>query len=207
MTRLSVAERRNLLLDAASRVIARDGLAEASTRAITDEAGMPRGMFHYCFTSKDELLEQLIRHHVTDMVEAACATWDGTRDLTDNLRAGLRAVLGIGMADTDVQLLSYELLVHALRGTETASIASHEYADYARQASEYLQFVADKAGVRWTVSQPALARLFSVVIDGSMLNWLADRDSETATASLDAFAVMLTSLTAPVDGGPVERPE
>lgn len=201
MTRLSVTERRILLLEAAARVIARNGLAETSTRAITDEAGMPRGMFHYCFKSKDELLEQLIQHHVTDMVEAACAAWDGERDLAENLRLGLRVILGIGMGDTAVQMLSYELLLHALRGTETAFIARNQYADYARQAGEYLQWIADKAGVRWTVSQPALSRLTSVVIDGSMLNWLADRDSEKALAALDAFATMLLSITAPLDGG------
>ena len=60
MTRIPVADRRTALVQAALRVVARDGVAAASTRRIVGEAGMPLASFHYVFESRDELMAQLI---------------------------------------------------------------------------------------------------------------------------------------------------
>jgi AcrR family transcriptional regulator len=197
MPRLAVDDRRRLLLEAAARVVARGGIAEATTRAITTEAGMTRGTFHYCFRSKDELLEELVRMHVKDMVEAGCAAWDDGAGLAENLRTGMRALMRTGMVDPDRELFTYELTVYALRHPETATIAAHQYTDYGRQATDYLQFVAARAGIRWTLPMDQLARMFTVAVDGSMLFWLADRESEAAGAALDGFADMIATVAVP----------
>ncbi|MFC4942944.1 TetR/AcrR family transcriptional regulator [Pseudonocardia sp. GCM10023141] len=196
MTRLAVDDRRRLLVEAAARVVARDGIAEASTRAITTEAGMTRGTFHYCFRSKDELFEELVRMLVKDMIDAALNVWDDGADLATNLRAGIDAIFRTGIADPDGELFSYELTVYALRRTDTA-VARNQYDDYSRQATEYLTFVADRAGIRWTLPMDQLARMVAVMVDGSVLNWLADRNSELAAATLGDFAGMLTGLAVP----------
>src|SRR5215469_4946535 len=52
--------RRAELVEAAGRVVARDGVAAATTRRIAEEAGLPQGLVHYWFASKDELLEEVI---------------------------------------------------------------------------------------------------------------------------------------------------
>lgn len=57
---ISAGERREQLVAAALRVMRRDGIAAASTRAICAEAGMPHGAFHYCFHSKKELYAALL---------------------------------------------------------------------------------------------------------------------------------------------------
>lgn len=199
MTRIAVDDRRRLLVEAAARVVARDGMAEASTRAITTEAGMPRGTFHYCFRSKDELLEALVRRHVKDMVDAACATWDDRAPLAENLRAGMRAMARVGMGDPGEELLSYELTVYALRRAETATVARHQYDDYARQAGDYLRFVARRSGATWGQPVDRLARMLVVMVDGTMLQWLADRDTAGAEIQLCGFAEMLASIAVTSD--------
>ncbi|MFP3394334.1 TetR family transcriptional regulator, partial [Brevibacillus sp. SIMBA_076] len=60
MTRIPVADRRMALVQAALRLIARDGVAAATTRRIVAEAGMPLASFHYVFSSRDELMGELI---------------------------------------------------------------------------------------------------------------------------------------------------
>ena len=60
MARLALADRRAALIGAAVRVIARSGLAAATTRAIVTEAGMPLGSFHYVFDSRDDLITAVI---------------------------------------------------------------------------------------------------------------------------------------------------
>ena len=49
VARIPADERRQQLVEAAIRVMARDSVAQATTRAIVGEAGMPLGVFHYCF--------------------------------------------------------------------------------------------------------------------------------------------------------------
>ena len=53
--------RRAQLIEAATRVVAREGVAAATTRRIAAEAGVPHGLVHYWFTGKDELLEEVVQ--------------------------------------------------------------------------------------------------------------------------------------------------
>ncbi len=193
MARMTVGERRRRLLIAAAEVIGRDGIANATTRAITDEAGMPRGTFHYCFESKDQLLGELVKSHVKDMVQAAVDDWDDTRSLVENLTAGLNAFLSVGSAHPREQLISYDLALYALRSDDPGAAAT-QYADYNRQSTEYLEFVAERAGIDWGTPIPVLARMFVTVIDGSMLHWLADGDLDTTREAIDAFAGALAGM-------------
>ena len=64
ITRIPALERRSSLVDAALRVVAERGVAQATTRAIVAEAGMSLASFHYAFASRDELMAELIRRVV-----------------------------------------------------------------------------------------------------------------------------------------------
>ena len=46
MARMSAADRRDKLVDAAIAVMSREGVANTTTRAIVAEAGMQIGVFH-----------------------------------------------------------------------------------------------------------------------------------------------------------------
>jgi AcrR family transcriptional regulator len=186
-----------MLLAAAARVMARDGIAQTTTRAITEEAGMPRGSFHYCFRSKDELLRELITVVVGDMVQAARDAPGERGDLLQRLRTGLRALWGSVTEHPDEQLVLYELTTYALRDPATVELARWQYESYYGQATEYLTFVAEQEGIGWSLPMPTLARLLVTVIDGLSLNWLPDRDSAAALGVLDAFAAHLATLAAP----------
>ncbi len=197
MPRLAVAERRRLLLAAAARVMAREGIARTTTRAITAEAGMPRGSFHYCFRSKDELLRELITVVVSGMAGAARDAPSPGDDLPRSLQSGLRALWRTVTESPDEQLVLYELTTYALRDPATAKLAEWQYETYYQHATEYLNFLARHASISWSLPMPTLARLFVTVIDGLSLNWLPDRDTTAALAVLDSFADHLASLALP----------
>jgi AcrR family transcriptional regulator len=192
--RLAVAERRRLLIAAAARVMAREGIAHTTTRAITEEAGMPRGTFHYCFRSKDELLRELITVVVADMAGAARDAPSPSDDLPQSLQAGLRALWRTVTEHPDEQLVLYELTTYALRDPATAKLAEWQYETYYQHATDYLNFLARQADISWSLPMPTLARLFVTVIDGLTLNWLPNRDTTAALDVLDAFAGHLASL-------------
>ena len=54
-------ERRNQILDALFAVMAQSGGAGASVTEIAERAGVARGALHYFFTSKDEVVVELMR--------------------------------------------------------------------------------------------------------------------------------------------------
>ena len=71
MSRMAAKDRREALIAAAIRVMARDGVVKATTRAIAGEAQMPLGVFHYCFASREELLQEVIRRLTAENIAAA----------------------------------------------------------------------------------------------------------------------------------------
>ncbi|GAA2267214.1 TetR/AcrR family transcriptional regulator [Nonomuraea roseoviolacea subsp. roseoviolacea] len=85
-------ERRRELLSAARRVIVRDGIDAATTRAIAKEAGYSNGVLAHYFADKDEILlsalrqsHQRIRARITRRVEGVTGLAALRELLLDNL--------------------------------------------------------------------------------------------------------------------------
>ncbi|NUW36432.1 TetR family transcriptional regulator C-terminal domain-containing protein [Nonomuraea sp. SMC257] len=85
-------ERRRELLSAARRVIVRDGIDAATTRAIAKEAGYSNGVLAHYFADKDEILlsalrqsHQRIRERITRRVEGVTGLAALREVLLDNL--------------------------------------------------------------------------------------------------------------------------
>ncbi|MEV0232537.1 TetR/AcrR family transcriptional regulator [Nonomuraea sp. NPDC050786] len=85
-------ERRREVLSAARRVIVRDGIDAATTRAIAKEAGYSNGVLAHYFADKDEILlsalrqsHQRIRDRLTGKIEGATGLAALRELLLDNL--------------------------------------------------------------------------------------------------------------------------
>ena len=68
MTYMSQVDRRQQLIDAAIRVLQRDGVGHVTTRAIAAEAGAPLASIHYTFGSKDEIVRAAFEQVITDLL-------------------------------------------------------------------------------------------------------------------------------------------
>lgn len=194
MSRLAAADRRELLLTAAARVIARDGMVDLTTRAIAAEAGMSQGAFHYCFRSKDELLAGLITSTATHLIEASIAAIEIRDSLEETLRGALRGLWDNIIDPPEKQLALYELTVYALRNSGLRDLSAKQYEGYFIAAARFLEVAAERTRTEWTVSVSILARLLVTVIDGLGLNWLTDRDRDAAYAVLDVFTQQLVAV-------------
>ena len=73
--------KRKQILDAAAAVLARRGYAGTQLSEIADEAGTQPGSLYYHFSSREELIEQVLREGVT-------SAFAHTRSVVDGLRAG-----------------------------------------------------------------------------------------------------------------------
>lgn len=199
MRRLTHDQRRTELIEAAIRVIARDGLAAASTRAIVTEADMPLGALHYIFSSRDALIRGVIEfvtdeERVAAMLGADIASGGEGTDLEKLIIAAIDAYLATLEAKPNHELALLEMAAHAMRHDRDAVTA--QWATYRESAAQGLAYVAEKAGVRWVQPTDDLARYLVTWLDGLTVSWLADRDTAGARRTAALFATSFAALAA-----------
>lgn len=197
MSRMSVTQRRELLLAAAVRVAVRDGVAELTTRAVAVEAGMPQSAFHYCFRSKDELLAEVVAMASDRLTAIAAPIIDPRASLLDQFVSALEQRWQALMEAPGTQLSLYELTIYAVRTPGLEALTVEQYAAYAAAAERFLDHLAWKCGVVWTVEITPLAQLFVATIDGLGLSSIADTTTSFPRAALNILAAQLVSLTEP----------
>lgn len=193
VTRVPADVRRRELVDAAITVMARDGIAKATTRAIVAEADMPLGFFHYCFSSKEEMLLQVIETLNERNLRAALESVKPHDDVAEMLRVGVRAYWAQVEQHPEHHQMTYELTQYALRTPALAGVARKQYEQYAANARTFLDAVSAATGVEWAVPVDVLARKVSSALDGVTLAWVVDRDTEQTLAVLDLFIDQLAA--------------
>ncbi len=210
MPRMSVTDRRRALVDAAVRVIARDGVAGATTRAVVAEAGMSLASLHYAFPSRDHLLEAVIADVTAQERRAAEAgllpldgatapgPGSGARTLEEVVRDGLERYVGLLVADPDRERALLELALYAMRAPGQRAALVAQYDLYQEAAAASLTAAAVATGSRWTVPLPDVARALVMVTDGITTAWLADHDTPAALRSAAFAARSLAALAEPV---------
>jgi AcrR family transcriptional regulator len=202
VARMSAGDRRELLVEAAIRVMTRDGVAKATTRAIAAEAEMPLGVFHYAFRSKQELMtmvtETIARQSKTEIDAAVLG--NQPLELLDLVRAGIRAYFDHVVQHPLEHLVTYELTTNALRDEELLEVAKRQYEYYLEENAALLGALGEVLGMEFTEPLPVVNRYIFSVMDGLALNWLAKGDEEEARAVLELLARTLTTMVRPVGG-------
>lgn len=206
---MAVGDRRRALVDAAVRVIARDGVAGATTRAVVAEAGMSLASLHYAFPSRDQLLEAVVEE-VTDQerraAEAGLLPGAGTATgtLADVLRDGLDRYVDTLVADPERELALLELALYAMRTPGHRAAVVAQYAVYDESARASLTAAARATGSRWTVPLDDAARALVTITDGLTTTWLADRDTDAARRTARFAATALAALAEPAEPEPTQ---
>ncbi|MEU2349412.1 TetR family transcriptional regulator C-terminal domain-containing protein [Modestobacter sp. NPDC049651] len=185
MPRLAARERRAALVEAALRVMVRDGLAAGTTRAIAAEAGMPLASFHYAFASRDELLGELVHRVVGSELSAAGAPMSPGTDLAGCLRQAVAGYLDHLEREPGLEQLMLELTLHAVRDPALRPVAARQYQEYAAAAARLLEVAAQLSGARWRRPPAELARRLVTLVDGATTTWLVDRDTAATRAVLE----------------------
>ena len=93
------------ILDAAARVLVRDGYAAATTNRIADVAGVSIGSVYQYFPNKDALVAALHARHSRQMQVVMTAVLDGASgaSLRDNISGLVRALVAAHMVEPGLQ--------------------------------------------------------------------------------------------------------
>ncbi|MET0433339.1 MAG: TetR family transcriptional regulator [Cellulomonas sp.] len=204
---MAVAERRRELVDAAVRVIARDGVAAATTRAVVAEAGMSLASLHYAFPSREHLIEAVIAEVTAQERRAAeCGLLPvataaevgpaGPPALEEVIATGLERYVDLLAERPEREQALLELALHAMRTGQRGALVA-QYAVYQESARASLSTAALAARSRWTVPLDEVARALVMTTEGLTTVWLADRDTEAARRTARFAARALAALAEP----------
>jgi DNA-binding transcriptional regulator YbjK len=197
MARMSAAERRSELVQAALRVIGANGVSAATTRAIVAEANMSLASFHYAFNSRDEMMHELIAYVVDDQTVAAFRSVRLGGDIRSTVRGALQAFFDVLVADPGREQVMFELMHFALRTPGLEALPRRQYERYREAAAELLRAAEESCDIRWSLSIEQVAGLVVTITDGITLAWLADRDRGAASVVMDFAADSLAALARP----------
>jgi AcrR family transcriptional regulator len=190
--RRSVGERREQLIEAAVNVLAREGFGAATTRRITDEAGLALGAFHYAFRNKDDLLEAAMER-LSSGVESALqrSILEPNATLERFGEQIARSFWEYVEETPELQLAQYELTVHALRDPRLRPLAKRQYERVTEAVNLAIEGHPDVA------NDPARRDIVAYVVsvmDGLVLHRIVDDDPEAARRRLELFISTLPAL-------------
>jgi AcrR family transcriptional regulator len=194
-------ERRGAILAAAVRVLARDGIAAATTRKIATEADVNQAMLGYYFGSKDELLFAVLQEMMRQTQALVLANRSTDQTLRGMLTDCITAFWATVEHDPSIQIMQLELTLYALRQPESAWLAQQQYAGYAAVIVQMLREGCAQTGEVCAVSYDALARFIMGGLDGMILQFVSDHDGSRARrelAHLIAAVIALAEGTAPL---------
>lgn len=194
MQRIAVEDRRAALLAAALRVIARDGMAGASTRAVAAEAEMPTASVHYVFASHDAMVEQLVESILTAQSTGIAEAVVEAPTLRDFVDGALQGWLDRAVDDPAAEVALHDIVGWSRSSPDLHHLAAAVYAQYTASVASFVEAAGRRFGARWRVPTEDVVRLVLVLTDGVAARWLVDRDDAAARRSLALGAEALLGL-------------
>jgi AcrR family transcriptional regulator len=119
--------RREQIVRATIRCLARDGYAGLTMKRVAVEAGVSQGILHYYFRDKAAMLAAAALRVTADLDRRVAAEARGARDARGRLRAVIRACLETAVDSRDFWTVFIEFWGEALHDRRLAAVNRHAY--------------------------------------------------------------------------------
>jgi AcrR family transcriptional regulator len=170
MARVSGAEKRRIILDAAVRVFARQGFHTARVSDIADEAGVAYGLVYHYFGSKDEVLDTLFLERWNVLLTAIREVDQSEGEPREKLYAVTSFIVDSYRHDPDL------MKVIIVEVTRAANSFGRKHLDKIREAFELIAAIvadAQQAGkFRGDVAPQFAAMAFYGAIEQVLTGWI-----------------------------------
>jgi AcrR family transcriptional regulator len=182
-TRKDVDERRAQILDATREVALERGLANLRVNDVAQHLGISSGLVHYHFSSKDELLVEMLRVMASTDVLRLRETVDADADPVDRLDQVLRAYLPTARRD-ESWALWIDWWDEALRSEALATISSEFDTAWVGLLEELIEAGVDE-GVFDCKDPNGAAWRLSALLDGLAVQVVLPRRTLSRRQMLD----------------------
>jgi AcrR family transcriptional regulator len=183
------------IVDAMRTSVAQRGVAGSTFDHVAREAGVSRGLLHYYFGTKEQLLAEVVRRDSDLRISELEERLAGARS-ADDFVALLRTSLERMLADDpEFVTLMFELFTLSRRNEEIAA----EFAQLLRRAREHVAVLLDakqrEGVVHLHAGAEAVADVLFALGDGLAIRMLAEPDRDWAP-TVDAAVLAVRALLA-----------
>jgi AcrR family transcriptional regulator len=188
-------ERAQRIVEAMRRSVAQYGTAGSTFERVAREAGVSRGLLHYYFGTKEQLLAEAVRRDCQLRLERLEQQLAGAQTAEDFIGLMAQHLQDMIREDPDFVTLLFELFTLSRRNDEIAT----EYANLMRTMREQVAgmlTVAQEEGVLRLHADPeAVAEILFSLGDGFALRMLTEPDRDF-TATIRAGIASVRALLA-----------
>lgn len=192
----SLEERRGRVVDAAVQLAADRGLEHVTLRAAADVAGMSWDTARESFYDHADLLRAISVEVTARNVPVETVRLDAPGTFAEGALEVTLRFWELLTAHRDLQLVSYEIVVTALRRTALRPLVVGQLADQRALAEHVLTEFAEQNGVTWDRPVADVARFVATFLDGLTTAWLVDADEQAAAEQLTLLVQVLSTFVA-----------
>jgi AcrR family transcriptional regulator len=193
-TRSLSGEKARRIVEAMRRSVAKRGAAASTFEHVAREAGVSRGLLHYYFATKEQLLVEAVRRDCDLRMEILETQLAGAQTADDFIALMAQNLQETVREDPDFVTLMFELFTLSRRNAEIAV----EYAGLMRRTRDQVAGMlasAQREGVLRLHAEPeAVAEILFSLGDGFALRMLAEPDRDFGTTIRAGIACARTLL-------------
>ncbi len=195
-------EKAQKILDAGRTILAEKGFSGATISLVAKEAGVSRGLLHYYFKNKEEMLTKVIRGNMEASVRLIDAVFSGSASV-DEFADGITSALKIVVReDPHFFVVFFEGVAAARQSRMVRDQLASLYGQFRNAICMGLRRMKNKGIIAPTAPLEGLAFLLTGVIDGMGLQLMTEAelvDDEEIWTTLHQGICLL--LAGPVKSG------
>ena len=170
MARPKSADKRNAILDAATRVFAERGLSAAPTSEISKQAGVAEGTLFTYFKTKDDLINALYREIKLELADAMMSDFPRKKRVRTRLRHVWDRYVNWGIANPNQRKVLAQLTVSEVLTKEFRDAGSAPFVEFQIMIRDAIEQRVFRNDVPVELISKSLAALVEATIDLTVSN-------------------------------------
>lgn len=182
------------IVDAAIRVLARQGYAKTSLLDIAKEAGMSKGALHYHYPTKEALIHAVLETACNAVQARTMQAWSPSDNPFAALRKSLEELWTTRAERSDEALVVADLLALSLSDESLRPKLAEFYELGAQQIRAYLEENLMSLGLEPRISPDILPRIVIGLLDGLVMQAFVDPNALSPDEVVDAVQTIAISI-------------
>lgn len=174
MSKTDVAsERKDQIVRATVECIARHGYHNFSMQDVAKTAGVSKGIIHYYFLNKDDLMMSVLDKVAGDIEKVLSSEMRASDDPIKRLQIFIDVAFDIVCSTREYYQVSMDFWTQINQKDEVRAVIARHYSSFRTSAAALIQDGVDR-GIFRKVDPTAHASLIIGLVDGISLQWLFD---------------------------------
>ena len=170
MARPKSEDKRNAILDAATRLFAERGLTAAPTSGISKQAGVAEGTLFTYFKTKDDLINALYRQIKLELADAMMSDFPRKKNIRTRLRHVWDRYVNWGIANPNQRKVLAQLTVSEALTKESRDTGSAPFVEFQVMIRDAIEQRVFRNDVPVDLISKSLAALVEATIDLTVSN-------------------------------------